>query len=173
MSDLKENLRGGMIYSIYCPKCNRCDGRYGGNDYRYGSPLRTCPKCGTHFINRFYHEIEIEGVSPIAFDAKRTLFGMAVTAAIFLVGASVHWYEITFQDYYHTAPIFIMAVSAIAFIYSIFDIIMIKSGIKDRRTQKKREESAARLSDPQYALKLSELGYNVPEKYLRNEEKIQ
>lgn len=166
MSDLKETFLGGQIYSVYCPKCNHCDGRFGGNDYRYGSPLRTCPKCKTQFINSYYHEIEIEGISPIALNAKRTLIGLAVGILFFVIAAGIHLYEITYKDYYHTMPIYMMIICAIVIVYAIIDFILIKTGFKNKRTEKKREESIQRLKNTQYALQLKALGYNVPEKYL-------
>ncbi len=154
---------------MHCPNCGRLVGTFVAGDYRYGSPLKTCPKCNAEYINPVFHEIEVDGISPDAFDIKKLLIGILIGVIFFAVGAGIHYYEITMQDYYHTSCIAIMIISAIAVFYAIGNIILIKTGLKDKRTQRKRQESAQRLSNPQYAARLKELGYNVPEKYLPQE----
>lgn len=169
MSELNGSPRRGQTMEIHCPNCGRLVGTFVVGDYRYGCPLKTCAKCNAEYINPVFHEIEVDGISPDAFDIKKLLVGILVGVVFFAVGAGIHYYEVTTQDYYHTSCIAIMIISAIAVFYAIGNIIFIKTGLKDRRTQKKRQESAERLSNPHYAMHLKELGYNVPEKYLPQE----
>ena len=158
--------RRGQTMEIHCPDCGRLVGTFVVGDYRYGCPLNTCPRCKAEYINPAFHEIEVDGISPDAFDIKKLLLGILMGVVFFAVSAGIHYYEVTMQDHYHTSCIAIMVISAIAVFYSISNIIFIKTGLKDKRTQKKRQESTRRLSNPQYAMRLKELGYNVPEKYL-------
>ena len=158
--------RRGQTMEIHCPNCGRLVGTFVVGDYRYGCPLNICPKCKAEYINPAFHEIEVDGISPDAFDIKKLLLGILMGVVFFAVSAGIHYYEVTMQDHYHTSCIAIMVISAIAVFYAIGNIIFIKTGLKDKRTQKKRQESAERLSNPHYAMHLKELGYNVPEKYL-------
>ncbi len=154
------------MVEIYCTNCGRRVGFYTAGDYRYGSPLKTCPKCKTEYINPVFHEIETDGISPEAFDIKRLLLAILVSTVFFIIGAAIHYYEITTSDYYHTSCISIMVISAIAIVFAIANIFLIKTGFKTKRTERMRQKSAERLSNPHYAMHLKELGYNVPEKYL-------
>ena len=158
--------RRGQTMEIHCPQCGKLVGTFVVGDYRYGNPLRVCPKCKTEYINPVFHEIEVDGISPDAFDMKRLLIGLLVGVVFFAISAAIHYFEVTTQDYYHTSFIAIMVISAIAVFFSIGNIILIKTGLKAKRTEQKRKESAERLSNAEYALKLKKLGYNVPEKYL-------
>lgn len=151
---------------LYCPSCGKRVAFFVVGDYRYGSPVKNCPKCNAEYINPVFHEIETDGISPDAFDMKRLLIGLIAGVIFFVIGAGIHYFEVTTQNFYHTSYIAIMLISAIAVLFSIANIFLIKTGFKEKRTEKKRKESTKRLSNPEYALKLKNLGYNVPEKYL-------
>ncbi len=161
--------RRGQTMEIHCPRCGKSVGTFVVGDYRYGCPLKVCPKCKSEYINPVFHEIEVDGISPDAFDMKRLLFGIIMGVVFFAVSAGIHYYEVTTQDYYHTACIAIMIISAIAVFFAVGNIILIKTGFKAKRTERMRQESAERLSNPRYAVRLKELGYNVPDKYLPKE----
>lgn len=158
--------RRGQMIEMHCPSCNKLVGTYAVGEYRYGSPLKVCPKCKTEYINPVFHEIEIDGIAPDAFDMKKLLLAMLLGVVFFIVSAGIHYFEVTTKDYYHTVYIFMMLISTVVFFFAIGNIIMIKTGFKAKRNERMRQESAKRLSDPDYARKLAELGYNVPEKYL-------
>ena len=49
----------------------------------------------------------------------------------------------------------------------LIDIILIKTGAKEKSFEKKRRESEQRLCDSAYARELAGLGYNVPDEYLK------
>lgn len=154
---------------IHCPNCGRLVGTFVMGDYRYGSPLKTCPKCKAEYINPVFHEIEVDGISPDAFNIKLLATGILIGIIFFAISAVIHYSEVTTQRYYHTAPIAIMIISVIVILFAIGNIILIKTGLKAKRTERKRQESVERMSNPAYALRLKELGYNVPEKYLPQE----
>ena len=161
--------RRGQTMEIHCPQCGKSVGTFVVGDYRYGNPLRTCPKCKAEYTHPAFHEIEIDGISPDAFDIKKVLVGIIVSIVLFAISAGIHYYEVTTQDYYHIAIIAIMIISPICIVFSIGNIIFIKTGLKAKRTERMRQESADRLSNPRYAVRLKELGYNVPDKYLPKE----
>jgi len=160
--------RRGQTVELSCPHCGKKVGVFAGGQYNYGSPIKICPKCGKEYVNSFFHEIEIDGINPDAFDMKRLIIGIILGIVIFAVSAGIHYFEVTVQRYYHYAFIGMMIISAMVFVFCIANIILIKTGLKAKRTEKMRRESAARLANPDYARKLAEHGYNVPEKYLKN-----
>lgn len=165
---MSEPNRGQMM-EIHCPHCGRMVGKFVAGDYRYGSPIKICPKCKNEYINPVIHEIEVDGISPDAFDMKKLLMVILMGIVFFVIAAAVHYYEITTQDYYHTSCIAIMIISAIIIVYSLANILFIKTGIKAKWTEGKRQESVKRMNDPEYALKLKEFGFDVPDKYLPQE----
>ncbi|MBQ8177094.1 MAG: hypothetical protein IJ035_08700 [Oscillospiraceae bacterium] len=169
MSNLNSSPRRGQMMEIHCPNCGRLVGTFVVGDYRYGSPLKICKKCKTEYINPAVHEIEVDGISPDAFDMKRLLIGILVGIVFIIIGAAIFYFEVTRKGYYHTSTIAIMVISAIAIFYALGNIFFIKTGIKAKWTERKRQESAERMSNPEYALRLKEHGYNVPEKYLPQE----
>ena len=154
---------------IHCPNCKRKVGYFVVGDYRYGSPLKTCQKCKTEYINPAYHEIEIDGISPDAFDMKKLLIGILFSVGFFAIAAAIHYFEMNTRNYYHTSPIAIMVISTIVFFYALINVFLVKTGIKAKWTERKKQESANRLTNHEYAVKLREQGYNVPEKYLPQE----
>lgn len=161
--------RRGQLMEIHCPNCNRTVGTFVVGDYRYGNPIKTCPKCKTEYINPAVHEIEVDGISPDAFDMKKLLLGMIMGVVFFIIGAVIFHLEVTRKGYYHTSNVAVMVISVIAFFYALGNIVFIKTGIKAKWTERKRQESVTRMSNPEYALKLKNHGYNVPEKYLPQE----
>ena len=169
MSDLNSAPRRGQMMEIHCPSCGRIVCTYVAGDYRYGSPLKNCPKCSSEYINPAVHEIEVDGISPDAFDMKKLILGMIMGVVFFIIGAVIFHLEVTRKGYYHTSNIAIMVISVIAFFYALGNIVFIKTGIKAKWTERKRQESVSRMSDPEYALRLKAHGYNVPEKYLPKE----
>ncbi len=157
---------------ISCPKCGKVDGEYNINEYRYGSPIRTCKKCGNKFLNKFYHEIAVDGAAPGAFDVMQKVKGMLISLGLFLGCVTVHAIEIFYRDRFHTVfPIMALA-GIVCFLFCIGDIIAIKSGLKQKRTDKKYAESIERLKDMDYARELENFGYNVPPEFLGEEETI-
>ncbi len=154
---------------VSCPKCGKIDGEYNANEYRYGSPIRICKKCGNKFVNSFYHEIAVDGAAPGAFDVMQKVKAMLITLVLFLVCLIIHTAEILYRDRYHIMFPIMAVICLIFFLFCIGDIISIKSGLKKKRTDKKYAESVERLRDPAYARELADLGYNVPREFLGEE----
>lgn len=163
------NLNRGQMMEIHCPSCGRLVCKFVVGDYRYGSPIKTCPKCKTEYINPVIHEIEVDGSSPDAFDIKKLLLVIVMGIVFIIIAAAFFYFEVTRKGYYHTSNIAIIAISAIAVIYALGNILFIKTGIKAKWTEGKRQESVKRMSDAEYALKLKTFGYDVPKKYLPQE----
>ena len=157
---------------IFCQGCGKKVESFVVGDYRYGSPLKACPKCNREYINPVFHEIETDGISPDAFDVKKLLIVLLIGVVFFIIGAVMHYIEVTTLDYYHTVYIAIMAISAIIILFVTGNIFLIKTGLKAKRNERKRQESIQRMSNPAYALRLRELGYNVPQKYIPEENTV-
>ena len=159
-----------MSLPIYRGKCMNCGKEaltgYLERQWNYGSPVRQCKKCGFAYLDRRYHEIEVEGFEPDALSVKRSglaiLLGLAavIGGALFIAG------EIYMSGYYHTGAVTIAFIGTVLIGWGIIDIIRIKTGLKAKKLEKLRLESEARLSDKNYARLLAEQGYNVPQKYL-------
>ena len=62
---------------------------------------------------------------------------------------------------------FLTWMGLILIIGGIIELIRIISGSKARKWEQKRQQSVARLRNPDYAWKLKQAGYPVPEEYLR------
>ncbi|MBQ8789961.1 MAG: hypothetical protein IJZ51_01470 [Ruminiclostridium sp.] len=172
MSNQNGSLQRGQQMNIFCKGCGKKVDTFVVGDYRYGSPIKTCPKCKAEYINPVYHEIETDGISPDAFDIKKLLIVLLIGVIFFVISAAMHYYEVTTLDYYHTIYIAIMVISIIVILFAIGDIILIKTGLKEKRNERKRQESVQRMSNPEYALKLREFGYNVPQKYIPEEDTV-
>ncbi len=155
---------------ISCPKCGKIDGEYNINEYRYGSPIRKCKKCGNKFVNKFYHEIAVDGAAPGAFDVMQKVKAMLVVLGLFLICVIIHAIEIFYRDSYHILFPLMAVICIFSFLFFVGDIIAIKSGLKQKRTDKQYAESIERLKNTEYARELESCGYNVPPEFLGEEE---
>lgn len=141
-------------------KCPYCHHAYVINDshgsYYIGSPIRVCKKCGKNFIDKEFKELALTDIKP--WDKLPISVGtvIAVLFAFIMVFAAIksswNWFVII--------PI------AIALYLLISDIVGYKS--KMQWIEEERKASFDRLSNPQYAAFLKELGYDVPNSFLKN-----
>lgn len=145
-----------------CPACNQ---PYEKNFYagkpkpeekiRYGSPIKVCKYCKKEFIDQDYKEIELEGV-PNKEDYERFTKGTILyTVLSFAMAFFAFLFEFKFL------PI----------LFVVLGIIIIGSDIltyskRLKHLEKETLASKERLSDPEYAKRLVEHGYRVPERYL-------
>lgn len=134
--------------------------------WSYGSPVKQCKKCGLTYLDKRFHEIEIEGFEPDALSVKRSGFAILMGLAAVIGGALFIAGEIYMSGYYHTGAVVLAFLGIVLIAWGIMDIIKIITGLKAKKLEKLRLESAARLSDKNYARLLAEQGYNVPQKYL-------
>ena len=159
---------GGMV-ELKCPYCGKIVATRAANQYRYGSPLKNCRFCKENYLDPFFHELAAEPPAPNVFDIKQKLFGMALFAGIFVFCFAFYWFEVTYMNIYHVMFPALMVGTALGEIGFVIEIILIKTGFKERRTERLRKESEERLKNPVYARELARLGYPVPREYLPEE----
>lgn len=149
-----------------CPNCGKRLSDSNQNKYLYGSPIRFCKKCKGAYVDKCYHEIAVDGFPPSEMSAKTGLKSALVGLIMTVTCAGIFITEITYSNRYHT--IFpVLAIAGIGMIVvGIIDSIRVKTGSKAKSLEKHRQESIQRLRDPNYAMQLKELGYNVPEEFL-------
>ncbi len=156
---------------INCPNCGKrlSDNSANKNKYLYGSPIRYCKKCKGAYVDRNYHEIAVDGFPPSEVNAKTGLKTALIGVIMSVTCGGIFITEIMYSDHYYTVfPT--MAILGIVFaVIGIIDSIRVKTGLKSKSLEKLRQESVQRLSDPNYAVQLKELGYNVPAEFLPQE----
>ena len=151
---------------LKCPHCKKNLGNINTDDYLYGSPLKTCPKCKKEYLDPRFHEIAIDGIrdcdisSDPDFLAKKrkngllTILGGIGVMALFIILIMVGW---------------------IFYLFPVISIILIIGGVKTLKEtnpqaiEKKRAEldqekmrSYARMQNPQYVAQLRAYGCAVP-----------
>ena len=153
------------IKTSYCPHCNANIPVHADDDYLYGSPIQTCPKCNGQYLDRHYHEAEIDGfdksdISPKAVGKDVVFYGaaMLVTALINVLLYFVNMISFIF--------ILILIGTVFLFFSTLKKSAKVLTGIRKKELDKELLASQTRLADKEYARTLKELGYAVPEKYL-------
>ena len=152
--------------AINCPHCNKEAWRGPENAWLFGSPIQECKSCKGRYLNRAYHEIEIDGIPETELSAKgngKLLLITALAAAVLLL---INIYTITSFGWYKPGLIVAFLLALVFFVGIIVDTVKIKSGKKLKELERERQASAQRLQDKEYARLLQKMGYSVPEKYL-------
>lgn len=139
---------------------------YNEREWKYGSPIRTCTKCGEKYIDKRYHEIVIEGIAPDAMSVKKDLVAIIIGLIAIIISATLTFTTIQLNGSYSLKGVAIGFIGLFLVIAMLIDLIRIKTGLKERRFAVLRVESAKRLQDKTYAHQLLSAGYNVPEEYL-------
>lgn len=153
-------------------RCPHCGGSvaplnsYEPREWKIGSPIRECGKCGKKYLDRRYHEMEIEGLPNAEMSPKRDVVGIVVGVAVILLSVGVVWFTSMVMGFYSLKLYYLRYIGALFLVVFTADLIMLKTGIKAKNMEKKRQESAKRLENKEYARELAELGYNVPDKYM-------
>ena len=151
---------------INCPHCGKEVFKGTNGAWLFGSPIQTCKACGGRYLNKFYHEIEIDGIPESALSTKdngKMLLFTALAAAVLLL---INIYTITSFGWYKTGLVIAFLLALVFFVGILVDTIKIKSGKKQKELEKERQASVERLQNREYALLLQKMGYSVPEKYL-------
>lgn len=149
-----------------CPNCGKRFFDNNSNKYLYGSPIRFCKKCKGAYVDKSYHEIAVEGFPPSEMSAKTGLKSALVGLIMSVTCAGIFITELTYSSRYHAIFPIMAVMGIVMIIIGIVDSIRVKTGSKAKSMEKLRQESIQRLRDPNYALQLKELGYNVPEDFL-------
>ena len=157
------------------PTCSKCGTALKvattAKAYFYGSPIRQCPKCQTPYLDRHYHEIEIDGIRESDLNGKQSL-KLTLFCLVGLVICIAGWIFLKNAPGFFIRKLPTVFVAGtlffgICFIAMLIDALKIFTGARKRQLEKERQASVKRLSDREYALKLQKAGYRVPEKYLQ------
>ncbi len=148
-----------------CPYCGAKILFYYDNEWRYGSPVRNCKKCGKKYVDERYHEIVVEGIEPGALSIKYNGVKILIMFGIFLVSFLVYYYQVSHGKNGLSFCV-LMAVALLGILIFLADSIRILAGAKGKKLEKLRKESVKRLQNWSYAKELESLGYPVPEEYL-------
>lgn len=150
--------------SFISKKCPHCGFVYSGREkndaIHYGSPFLTCPKCGESFVDKSYHELALEKKK----NAGKPHFGSATFSST-IFGLVIMFFGITSKV--RTGIIAGIVVGAVSILVIVCESIDYKKQLDFIKEEANR--SADRLSDPEYAQKLKDSGFDVPEKYLPTE----
>lgn len=149
-----------------CPHCGAKIPSYAANKWLYGSPIRTCKKCGSRYIDSRYHEIVLEGIRAYDLSLKPSLSFALKGLMVSAVSAGIFYFERNYQNYYHVLFPCLIPAGVIMILGGIADAIRTKMGWKVKKMEKLRKESIERLSDKNYAHELVAWGFYVPEEYL-------
>ncbi len=149
-----------------CPYCGKKLENYMEEEWKYGSPIKVCKKCGEKYLDKRYHEIEIEGIAPDALSVRRGVIGIIAGLIFIAISSAINFATITLDKGYSLEILAVGVMGLILLVFMIIDIIRIKTGLKARRFAALRVESAQRLKNKSYAYTLLSLGYKVPQKYL-------
>ena len=157
-----------MTYDFICPGCGKKLFSFEQRAVIYESPLKTCKKCGTAYLDPRCHEMAAEGVPDDSFRISPSVVAMVIGALILWRGIHLAgMQQLGMPDFmqWFLPTVFILFGSGII-LWGIFDIIMIKTGKKADKLKKKYDESLERLSNVSYARALAQMGYPVPERFL-------
>ena len=123
----------------------------------FGSPLRMCPHCKQLYIDKDVQEMAITGLRKqdkaliTAGSRKLALMGIVLGIVMYLLDLRVFGY----------------IALGVGVLCGIADLALYPMRMK--KLEKERQASEKRLSDPKYARMLKEAGYDIPEKYLKEE----
>ena len=158
------------IKRIYQPgKCPHCGGKVGfarTDAYLYGSPIRTCPGCKQQYLNPNFHEIEVDGCWNGDTSLEESRKGVRNGLLLILAAAALNvlFYVLNRASWIY---LLFMGMGVVYFIMMLKDYWKVKKGIRQQELDKERLASRQRLQDSEYAKLLQELGYEVPEEYLK------
>lgn len=151
-----------------CPECGKKFFFYDSRQYFYGSPLKTCKKCGKNYIDRRYHEIAVEGIPGDTFSKKAYALMSGIGALILWRGIYLTKFRLLGAGEVSRwfLPVVFITIGLVMIIGGIVEIILISSGRKAEKFERLKFESEERLRDRSYAWTLKQEGYNVSEQYL-------
>jgi hypothetical protein len=128
----------------------------------YGSPFRSCSRCGKIFVDKDYKEIALEGIRKI--DKKRVSPGaifFAIGGCLVIIAGAV------IREPYMLGGGLIWVAIWGSIIVS--EVLGHKKNLEYLEQETKR--SNERLSNPTYAQALKNVGYHVPLQYLQGANK--
>ncbi len=130
------------IPTNHCAECNGNLPLHSDDDHFYGSPIRSCPYCGKKYMNKHYHEPEIEGFQETNTSKKAAMKEVLFYGAVVLV---------------------VLIVVIVLMLIKLKMTFKVLKGIRKRELEKELQASVKRLENKEYARILKELSYQVPE----------
>lgn len=150
-----------------CPRCGESTGQ--PSKYQpYGSPVRVCKACAQTYLDDSYIELALykKNMYQVKRIDKSSLFATFLSFVIIVL---------MFWALFAGSIKFLPFVGGFLIQLVIFAIaaLVVLNGLQNysRLTKKQERERSAsenRLHDPKYAWALQEIGYQVPEKYLKD-----
>ena len=150
-----------------CPNCGKSLFYYNPREWRYGSPVRICKKCNKKYADSRYHEIAVDGISQDSMSIIPRIILIVIGALITYRGIYLLDYRMSYMQSYNWSAYAFIIIGVIMCCGAMADIIMILSGSKKKKLDKLENASIERLCNYEYAKELKDLGYDVPEQYLR------
>lgn len=146
----------------FCPHCQSRQSEP-ENRWCYGSPIRTCPKCHGEFLDKRYTELAVSGIPEKQLSVKRDLIFILIGLGFIAVGFLLS----IIRGGWNIKSSVISIDGGFMALCFIVDVISILTGSKLKKLEKLKGQSEERLRNYEYAEKLVNLGYNVPNEYRR------
>ena len=134
-------------------------------EHAYGSPVRTCEHCKKTYIDRYYRELALE--DPNGLDRRKIApknIGMLLFGSLLIVLSGF-----LFPEAKDVVIRVLVSVLGGLLTLSAAWVVITEFRTYDARMkffEEERADSEKRLSDREYAQKLKNAGYRVPERYL-------
>ena len=152
-----------MSVEFRCPACGKKLFSYERRIRKYGSPIKECKKCGAEYIDPRFHELALDGIPEDEYKAGPYVFMIIVGALITWRGLHLfrmHQLGVSDAIQWVLPTIFtIFGVGCI--IAAIGGIIMLKTGLHEKKINRLMAESQARVKDMSYINRLKKLGYKI------------
>lgn len=138
------------------------------NAWMYESPIRTCPKCKSEFLDKCWREVAIDGFDARSNNPKLYLIGFFGFLAITIICVICRILLINTLGHYPSQLLGCIIVGIVGSIGCLLILLIQITGIEDKNNAKFLEESERRLQDKDYVEKLIAYGYDVPDRYRKN-----
>ena len=125
----------------------------------FGTPMKICPGCKKLFIDKDVQELAIteprrqDKVLITPASCRLALMGLILGLLLYLGGLTG----------------FAIAAAAVGVLCAAVDLALYPTRMQ--KLKREREASEKRLSDPDYARALKRAGYDIPDRYLKDENK--
>lgn len=164
------NMGGEAMESCSLEICPRCGESIGQpSKYQpYGSPVRVCKTCEQTYLDDSYIELALykKNMYQVRRIDKSSLFAAFLSfVVIILMFWALFAGSIKFLPFFGGFLIQLVIFAVAAFV--------VLNGLQNysrliKKQERERSASENRLRDPKYAWALKEIGYQVPEKYLKD-----
>lgn len=152
-----------------CPNCGAKTGE-NCNAWVYGSPIRTCPKCKSEYLDNRWREVAIDGFDPRSNSPSFYIKGFFGFLIFTIACIAVLIWMIRTQGHY---PVKLLGCALLGIVGTLgcgVVFLRIKLGYEEKKNAVFLEESKRRLQDKEYVEKLVSYGYNIPAEYRINAE---